>query len=236
VILLSVFFACQIFADFAGYTSIAWGSAYLLGFRLPKNFNNPYLAVSFQEFWTRWHITLSRWIRDYIYIPLGGNRVPKPRLYANLAVVMLLAGLWHGAAWTFIVWGAIHGLALILERTLGLHRTESKPGWMVVAWFLVVQSVVLLGWVLFRSGSFDQALLFLGRLGHGLNGFIPATELLKGVVFVTPIVLMHGWGFLRERKMVPSLTAVKKAVLCAFLFFCVWTLSGGESDFIYFHF
>ncbi len=119
---LSVMFSGQIFTDFAGYSTIAQGLGYLLGFRFPDNFNAPYLAGSFKNFWERWHMTLSRWLRDYLYLPLGGNRHSRSRTLANLLAVMLLGGLWHGAAYTFIVWGAIHGLCLVGERVLGLHR------------------------------------------------------------------------------------------------------------------
>ncbi|MDZ7732016.1 MAG: MBOAT family O-acyltransferase [Acidimicrobiia bacterium] len=110
-------FAVQIYADFSGYTDIAIGCALLLGFRFPQNFDAPYTARSMQEFWRRWHMTLSRWLRDYLYIPLGGNRGPTGFVYRNLFLTMLLGGLWHGAAWTFVIWGALHGTALISERS-----------------------------------------------------------------------------------------------------------------------
>ena len=106
----------QIFADFSGYTNIAIGVALLLGFQFPQNFNSPYTAVSLQDFWRRWHMTLSRWLRDYLYIPLGGNRKGRLVTYRNLMITMLLGGLWHGAAWTFVIWGGIHGVGLAVER------------------------------------------------------------------------------------------------------------------------
>ena len=121
VLWLGVMFSGQIFADFAGYSTIAQGLGYLLGYRFPENFKAPYLAATFKNFWERWHITLSRWLRDYLYVPLGGNRGSRGRTLLNLLLVMLLGGLWHGAAYTFIVWGAIHGLCLVGERVLGLH-------------------------------------------------------------------------------------------------------------------
>jgi alginate O-acetyltransferase complex protein AlgI len=116
-------YAIQIYADFSGYTDIAIGLALLLGFRFPLNFNSPYAAISLQDFWRRWHMTLSRWLRDYVYIPLGGNRVGGAATYRNLMITMLLGGLWHGAAWTFVIWGAIHGGGLAAERWLG-ERTR----------------------------------------------------------------------------------------------------------------
>lgn len=120
-------YAIQIYADFSGYTDIAIGLALLLGFRFPQNFDNPYRSQSIQEFWQRWHQTLSRWLRDYLYIPLGGNRRGTVLTYRNLMLTMLLGGLWHGAAWTFVVWGAIHGLALAIERFIGDSAGDSVP-------------------------------------------------------------------------------------------------------------
>ena len=117
-------YAVQIYADFSGYTDMAIGIALLLGFRFPQNFNAPYAATSLQDFWRRWHMTLSRWLRDYLYIPLGGNRKGRSRTYVNLVATMLLGGLWHGAAWTFVVWGAIHGVGLALE-----HWWRGRPGY-----------------------------------------------------------------------------------------------------------
>lgn len=120
-------YAIQIYADFSGYADIAIGLALLLGFRFPQNFDNPYRSQSIQEFWQRWHQTLSRWLRDYLYIPLGGNRRGTVLTYRNLMLTMLLGGLWHGAAWTFVVWGAIHGLTLSVERFLGNSARDSAP-------------------------------------------------------------------------------------------------------------
>src|ERR1043165_6514312 len=122
--LVTLMFACQIFCDFEGYSSIAQGTAYLLGYQLPLNFNNPYISCSFKNFWERWHITLSQWLRDYLYIPLGGNRGARWRTYVNLLVVMILGGLWHGANWTFVCWGTLHGVALAFEKWLGFDRSE----------------------------------------------------------------------------------------------------------------
>ena len=132
-VLLAIYgFAAQIYCDFSGYTDMAIGLALLLGFQLPQNFNRPYLALSLQDFWRRWHMTLSRWLRDYLYIPLGGNRDGERRTYRNLMLTMLLGGLWHGAAWTFLIWGGIHGTALS-ARALGagaLGRVSAcPPGW-----------------------------------------------------------------------------------------------------------
>jgi D-alanyl-lipoteichoic acid acyltransferase DltB (MBOAT superfamily) len=127
-ILFAVYgYAVQIYADFSGYTDIAIGVALLLGFRFPQNFNAPYAAVSLQDFWRRWHMTLSRWLRDYLYIPLGGSRGSEPAVYRNLMLTMVLGGLWHGAAWTFVVWGGLHGAGLAIERYVSGRRRAISP-------------------------------------------------------------------------------------------------------------
>jgi alginate O-acetyltransferase complex protein AlgI len=154
-------YAVQIFADFCGYTNIAIGVALLLGFQFPQNFNSPYAAVSLQDFWRRWHMTLSRWLRDYLYIPLGGNRKGTLLTYRNLMLTMLLGGLWHGAAWTFVVWGGIHGLGLATERALGWRPTSSAARWFGR---VVTFHVVCFAWIFFRADSFSRAGQVLERL------------------------------------------------------------------------
>ncbi|MCW2966213.1 MAG: putative poly(beta-D-mannuronate) O-acetylase [Actinomycetia bacterium] len=154
-------YAVQIFADFCGYTNIAIGIALLLGFQFPQNFNSPYAAVSLQDFWRRWHMTLSRWLRDYLYIPLGGNRKGRLLTYRNLMLTMLLGGLWHGAAWTFVVWGGIHGLGLSIERATGWRPTS-----VAAKWFgrILTFHVVCFGWIFFRADSFGRAGDVIARL------------------------------------------------------------------------
>ncbi len=178
--LLAIYgFAAQIYCDFSGYTDMAIGLALLLGFVLPQNFDRPYLATSLWEFWRRWHMTLSRWLRDYLYIPLGGNRGGPRRTYRNLMLTMLLGGLWHGAAWTFLVWGGIHGTALSAERWVRERfGTPRVPAWL--AW-LVTFHVVCLAWVFFRAPDLSIAFEVLGRLGAG--GPSPLVTL--PVVFLT---------------------------------------------------
>src|SRR5262249_19203777 len=135
VTLLALLFgySMQIFADFAGYSLIALGLAGLFGYRLPTNFNYPYIAESFSEFWTRWHISLSSFLRQYLYIPLGGNRAGTFRTYRNLMIVMVLGGLWHGAAWSYAIWGSVHGLALVVERlATGGRPRRASPTWLRV--------------------------------------------------------------------------------------------------------
>jgi len=154
-------YSVQIFADFCGYTNIAIGVALLLGFQFPQNFNSPYAAVSLQDFWRRWHMTLSRWLRDYLYIPLGGNRKGTLLTYRNLMLTMLLGGLWHGAAWTFVVWGGIHGLGLATERALGWRPTSSAARWFGR---VLTFHVVCFAWIFFRADSFSRAGQVLERL------------------------------------------------------------------------
>lgn len=166
-------YALQIYCDFSGYTDIAIGSAALLGVIFPKNFDSPYKAHSITDFWRRWHISLSTWLRDYLYIPLGGNRHGKLKTYRNLLLTMLLGGLWHGAAWTFVVWGGIHGALLAVERLakdLLRARGASSPSlgppkpWLRPLQILLTFHLVCAAWIFFRSESFTGALLIFDRL------------------------------------------------------------------------
>ncbi|MCL4294548.1 MAG: MBOAT family protein [Anaerolineae bacterium] len=172
ILLATFFFAFQIYCDFAGYSDIAIGAARVLGFNLMENFRRPYFAQSPSEFWGRWHISLSTWFRDYLYIPLGGNRVSLPRWYLNLMIVFLVSGLWHGAAWTFVVWGGLHGLYMVgdvaskslrgkLAHRLGLDR---QPTIQVMLSGFVTFSLVCLAWVFFRANSVAEAFLLLNNL------------------------------------------------------------------------
>jgi D-alanyl-lipoteichoic acid acyltransferase DltB (MBOAT superfamily) len=161
-VLIAIYgYAVQIFADFCGYTNIAIGVALLLGFEFPQNFASPYTAVSLQDFWRRWHMTLSRWLRDYLYIPLGGSRKGRILTYRNLLLTMLLGGLWHGAAWTFVAWGGIHGLGLAVERATGWRPHTRAQQWLGR---VITFHVVCFGWVFFRADSFSRAGDVLRRL------------------------------------------------------------------------
>ncbi|AVP99022.1 MBOAT family protein [Ahniella affigens] len=164
-------FAFQIYFDFSGYTDIAIGIALLMGFRFPQNFNYPYAATSLQDFWRRWHMTLSRWLRDYLYIPLGGNRYGPTRTQVNLLLTMLLGGLWHGASWNFVIWGGIHGLWLAFERLL-LFRI---PGWnspspiIVLLRWLLTFHVVCFAWIFFRAPDLPTSLIVIEKIGQLLT-------------------------------------------------------------------
>jgi alginate O-acetyltransferase complex protein AlgI len=161
-------YTLQIYFDFAGYSNMAIGIGLLLGFNFPRNFNYPYIALSITEFWRRWHITLSTWFRDYLYIPLGGNRRGAGRTYGHLFIVFVLCGLWHGAAWTFLFWGLYHGLLLVLERLALFRWLERSPR--PLAWLYTIAAVII-GWVLFRADSPAQALnIFQAMAGKATAG------------------------------------------------------------------
>jgi len=184
-------YGVQIYCDFSGYTDIAIGCALLLGFRFPENFNAPYTARSLQDFWRRWNMTLSFWLRDYLYIPLGGNQGSSRNMYRNIMLTMLLGGLWHGAAWTFVAWGALHGVGQCFghwrrqrRKARGLAAQSDAP-W-AVAWqrFATFQYVSL-GWVFFRATSFNNAFAMLDRL---LSGWAMPSPLVTFPVILTVVV------------------------------------------------
>jgi alginate O-acetyltransferase complex protein AlgI len=173
------FFAYQIYCDFSGYSDIAIGSAKILGIDLMENFKRPYFSTSIKEFWSRWHISLSTWFRDYVYIPLGGSKKGSVRTYVNVLMVFLISGLWHGASWMFVIWGAIHGLYQLYEKAtfnirdrlwnfIGLDGTWIQ--WST-KWF-VTMSVVLISWVFFRAGSLNEALSIFSSISKDLNSGI----------------------------------------------------------------
>lgn len=183
-------FSVRIFADFAGYSYIALGLAALFGYKLPQNFNWPYTAQSLSEFWKRWHISLSTWLRDYLYIPLGGSQQGQVRTYINIMVVMLLGGLWHGAAVNFILWGGMHGLGLCLERSLGWHKITSNNRFIAIARALVIFGFVTFAW-LFFSHKAPIALSFCHAMleNFALTPAVPRDVML--IIICFPVLLMH---------------------------------------------
>jgi len=186
--LLAIYgYAAQIYCDFSGYTDIATGCAMLLGYRFPRNFNAPYTAASPQDFWHRWHISLSTWLRDYLYVPLGGSRGGTVRTYLNVMATMVLGGLWHGANWTFVVWGLLHGALLVGHRAwaaLTWRPVVALRSTMVWAWIarVLLFQAVCLGWVFFRSPDFQTAFTLLGNLG--VAGPVTVLSLPVGVALV----------------------------------------------------
>jgi len=164
-------YAIQIYCDFSGYTDVALGSALLFGYRLPENFDAPYTAKNLQEFWRRWHISLSTWLRDYLYVPLGGSREGAYKTYRNLMITMVLGGLWHGASWNFVIWGGLHGAGLALTRLWqrarhGRPRVSFAEAWRVVATF----HFVCFAWIFFRAPTLGHAWLMIERIARGTSG------------------------------------------------------------------
>lgn len=236
-------FAVQIYCDFCGYSNMARGLARILGFDLMINFNLPYFARTPAEFWQRWHISLSRWLRDYLYISLGGNRGGRIKMYRNLMITMLLGGLWHGASWTFVAWGGFHGAIQVAYRALGIDtriegsRFASASGFtiQVASWF-VTMTLVCIGWILFRAHTFEDAVTILCNLftitGYttaqfsGLWGYTAPLLLIEGFQRVSgrPEILMVGPFLLRY-----TLTVILVLTLFAFSVH-------GSHEFIYFDF
>jgi len=192
--LATFFFAFQIYCDFSGYSDIAIGAAQVMGLRTMENFNRPYFSKSISEFWRRWHISLSSWFRDYLYIPMGGNRVSVPRWYLNLFVVMLICGFWHGANWTFLVWGGLHGFYLIfsiltrsvrdhLVRMIGLDRVPKLHSCLKI---LITFSLVCFAWIFFRADTISDALRIISNLFAGWGGAF-TVRTLENIPFWGPL-------------------------------------------------
>jgi alginate O-acetyltransferase complex protein AlgI len=234
-------FSGQIFCDFAGYSTTAIGAALCLGFAMPDNFRFPYAAVGFSDFWRRWHITLSSWLRDYLYIPLGGNRHGEARTYAALMGTMLLGGLWHGASWTFVVWGGLHGLYLSVERALRRRFAGWIPGPLaLLALGLLTWTLVNITWVFFRANGFDKASAVLRGM-FGLNPdakpILPMAHIVPVGLIVSGIVLAH-W-LMRERTLEATLARTPALVLSlawGSMLFAIVAAQGVGNAFIYFQF
>jgi alginate O-acetyltransferase complex protein AlgI len=232
--LVAILYSAQIFGDFAGYSFMAVGIAKSLGYELPENFNAPYIAGSFREFWHRWHITLSAFLRDYLYVDaLGGNRRGRARNLANLGVTMLLGGLWHGAAWHFVVWGAVHGSALAVERAVGMGAAKPRPALVGLLWFVFVQLVVLVAWVMFRSPDISFAMRFLHGMVVPSNRTELPPELVGSLAFLMPVVLHHLGRALPSRVALAWRVSGVGAGAMLFGGLILWDLSHG---FVYFNF
>ena len=179
-IFAAVGFSIQIYCDFAAYSTIAIGAAKVMGFELMENFNTPYFATSIKDFWRRWHISLSSWFRDYLYIPLGGNRKGKIRKYFNLLLTFFVSGLWHGAAWTYVVWGVLHGLLQIIsevisplkEKIYDFFKIDRKTFSFKLGQILVTFSITTLAWVFFRAESLSEAVEFFERMFTRFNPWV----------------------------------------------------------------
>lgn len=231
----TIAYTIQLFFDFSGYTDMAIGLALMIGFVFPQNFNDPYTSKSITEFWQRWHMSLSSWLREYLYIPLGGNKKGTRRTYINLFLTMLLGGLWHGANWTFVVWGAWHGGILAIERYLKSKFGDSiLPSWLRI---IKTMLLVMIGWIFFRAIDLDNALQMLRGL-IGLNGFdfsnmmqwqIEPDRL--GILFVA-IFLVYAMPWLHRYRGGPM-----RYLLIPLFFWAVATLSAQNfTPFLYFQF
>jgi alginate O-acetyltransferase complex protein AlgI len=234
-------FSGQIFCDFAGYSTTAIGAALCLGFNMPDNFRFPYAAVGFSDFWRRWHITLSSWLRDYLYIPLGGNRHGPGRTNAALITTMLLGGLWHGANWTFVVWGAVHGSYLMAERGLRARFADYRPGpWAIFGIGLLTYILINVTWVFFRAKNFTIAWQVLGGMA-GANAHakpILATVFLAAVAFITAAMLAAHW-YMRDRTLesvVARVPPIVISLLWGLMIFAIVISQGSGNAFIYFQF
>jgi D-alanyl-lipoteichoic acid acyltransferase DltB (MBOAT superfamily) len=254
VVLSIIFFAIQIYCDFSGYTDIARGAARVMGFELMTNFKQPYFSKSLTEFWSRWHISLSTWFKDYVYIPLGGNKKGTFITNRNLLIIFLISGLWHGAAWTFIAWGAMHGIYSIIERTwmkssiykstFSQKKTVGTFGWILSMMF------VCIAWVFFRATSFENA---SSLLKSALNWEISANNFatqFRGIgwkpldmyISISLVILLFTFDYLNTRKNVfvrlrSVSTPVRWSIYYAILFILLfYSTTDGAQNFIYFQF
>lgn len=228
-------YSIQLLFDFAGYSAMAIGLGLMIGFRFPENFNAPYVSRSITEFWRRWHISLSRWLRDYLYVPLGGNRRGKLKTYRNLLLTMVLGGIWHGANWTFLIWGIWHGGLMAIERALGAkHRETVWPK--AIAWPLTMV-FVMLGWVIFRAETLsDAAAMYRGMVGA--NGVLMRPELVTLTTASELGFLLVGAAFsIAPRLVGPRLSlspALQSALLSVLCFVALQART--NSPFLYFQF
>ena len=234
-------YALVIYCDFSAYTDIAIGIANLLGYRFPQNFDQPYRALSIADFWRRWHMTLSNWLRQYVYIPLGGNRHGSIATARNLLITMLLGGLWHGAGLQFIVWGGLHGIALVATRLsaplVAPLARRFPTGFKVAAWALTFHFVCV-AWVFFRAGTLDDALAYLATLVSGVGGastLTPFVALVLAAAALTHLVPARLYGALGERYERLGWTG-KILVPAAVIYGVVLVAPLGVPPFIYFQF
>jgi alginate O-acetyltransferase complex protein AlgI len=228
-------YSCQIFADFAGYSLIAIGLAELFGYHFKDNFNFPYISTSFKEFWKRWHISLSSFLMEYLYFPLGGNRKGQFRTYINLILTMLLGGLWHGAAWSYTIWGCFHGLALVLERFIG-SKIQIKP----TRFVLSIKRILIFGfisfaWLLFKLPQFSDVLGFIKAITQNLF-YVPNIQLdINILVYASPIFMYHALYLYKNRNLFVFIKS-HDYVLYGLMLFLILTNSGSPGSFIYFQF
>ena len=251
LIVASVFFAFQIYCDFSGYSDIAIGVSKLLGIDLMQNFRSPYFSGSVKEFWSRWHISLSTWFRDYVYIPLGGNRCGKLRHKLNLLITFLVSGLWHGANWTYVIWGGLHGLVQIVETTVRPKKTQVSRGWKQVLSVLLVFIFTTAAWVFFRAENLSDAIyVFLHAFDHitspvqyvmqGLTGMALTILSCFEILLMLAVLLLFDF-FSLKRDTIVRISEMKPVlrwtIYVVFLLLMLYLLPTNPSgQFIYFQF
>jgi D-alanyl-lipoteichoic acid acyltransferase DltB (MBOAT superfamily) len=250
-LLATYFFAFQIYCDFSGYSDIAIGAARVLGYDLMTNFRVPYIASSIREFWTRWHISLSTWFRDYVYIPLGGNRSGYLKWIFAILITFLVSGLWHGANWTFVVWGGLHGIYLLLERRL-MPSLRERLNWKPLSVFVTFH-LVLIAWIFFRADSLHLAFQVLRQitiqLPHDVSAYLAGESLFAGLGAIPPstymglifaVVLFYIVDMAKDMQFLSKRYEASPALRLAsyfFLFYGILFLGYfGETQFIYFQF
>jgi D-alanyl-lipoteichoic acid acyltransferase DltB (MBOAT superfamily) len=254
-VIATIFFAFQIYYDFSGYSDIARGAAKIMGFKLMLNFDNPYQSLSISEFWNRWHISLSSWFRDYVYIPLGGNRVGKIRNAINVMIVFLLSGLWHGANWTYVVWGGLNGAYILLEKSLKNNMYASNIINKIPQYFLIIFNFIIVSfaWIFFRSKSIHDAIYIISNLfnkkmiqgltnytyikseifiGRGLFNFIILTSFIILIEYISFITRSNGIEHGTERLSKRTRWLIYYLALLLIICFGIF----GNNSFIYFQF
>jgi alginate O-acetyltransferase complex protein AlgI len=239
-------YTLQVYFDFSGYSDMAIGLGRMFGFQLPENFNLPYLATTIQDFWRRWHISLSSWFRDYVYIPLGGNRVSASRTYVNLIIIFLLTGFWHGASWTFVVWGIWHGIFILVERAGLRSILDRMPK--IIGWMYTLM-VVLIGWVFFRVETFSEGFEFVKKLFTPSTDFaaVNSTYVLNTeTIFLGAISILlslnAGLSLVKNQERLllkwwEGSNYLRSAIVVFLFLYAVMVInSGSYNPFIYFHF
>ncbi|WP_240627982.1 MBOAT family O-acyltransferase [Terrimonas sp.] len=250
LVLGAAFFAIQIYCDFSGYSDMAIGAAKTMGFNLMTNFNRPYFATNIKNFWDRWHISLSTWFRDYVYIPLGGNRVKVSRLYFNIAIVFLLSGFWHGANWTFIIWGALHAIYLFfnmfVSRNIGWGWATKYKFYTCVAW-IITFLFVCFAWIFFRAESVNNAFVYIrsliNNIGLGHNIRIPPAGLVLGFgamsysIVIISLITMFFVEYKFSPRLEIKLSFKRDLLFCCSVLIMIFLFGVFEKNsFIYFQF
>ncbi len=238
-VLATIFFAFQIFGDFAGYSSIAIGIARIMGFKLMTNFNRPYFANSITDFWHRWHISLSTWFRDYFYIPLGGSRVNIPRWYFNLFLTFLVSGFWHGANWTFIIWGGLHGIYIMLENLFNLKTKKELSYLGNIFRIMIIFFLVDFAWIFFRANNLSEALYIINNIGHTSSVFFKDYKVFFFAFIGLTILFVNDYYIENNKDSIILNSKLNSKVVIYYTFLVCIILSIGVfngGQFIYFQF